>query len=126
MFLRFLMAKWRFNKPKKRDFLIYDKESEKTLYLICAKKDCEVLDIRYESIYQKGKLRDEVLQGNEDSLNASQIYHTQEIEYLMRLSKAEGLCLQAYFTEYDEYPFLNNRNEVFYALNGFEKNLVKD
>ena len=50
MFLRFLMAKWRFNKPKKRDFLIYDKESEKTLYLICAKKDCEVLDIRYESI----------------------------------------------------------------------------
>lgn len=84
------------------------------------------VDIRYESIYQKGKLRDEVLQGNEDSLNASKIYHTQEIEYLQRLSKAEGLCLQAYFTEYDEYPFLNNRNEVFYALNGFEKNLVKD
>ena len=49
-FLRFLMAKWIFKKPKKKDFLIYDKESEKILYLIFQKKDCEVLDIRYESI----------------------------------------------------------------------------
>ena len=49
-FERFLLAKWTFNKPKKKYFLIYDKESEKKLYLICAKQDCEVLDVRYESI----------------------------------------------------------------------------
>ena len=82
------------------------------------------VNIRYENIYKKnGELGNEVLQGNKDSLKASEIYHTREIKYLERLNKAEGLCLQAYFTEYDEYPFLNNRNEVSYALNGFEKNL---
>ena len=82
------------------------------------------VNIRYENIYKEnGELGNEVLQGNKDSLKASEIYHTQEIKYLERLNKAEGLCLQAYFTEYDEYPFLNNRNEVSYALNGFEKNL---
>ncbi|MDA9140531.1 hypothetical protein N9O22_01050 [Gammaproteobacteria bacterium] len=37
--------------------------------------------------------------------------------------KAKGLSLQAYFTKYKEYPFLNDTNEVNYAIKGFEKNL---
>lgn len=93
---------------------------------LTVKRERQDVNIRYENIYKKnGELGNEVLQGNKDSLKASEIYHTQEIKYLERLNKAEGLCLQAYFTEYDEYPFLNNRNEVSYALNGFEKNLDK-
>ncbi len=79
--------------------------------------------IRYENIYAKGNLRNEVLQGNKDSLEESEKYHNQEREFQKRLNKAEGLSLQAYFTKYDEYPFLNDRNEVSYALKGFKSNL---
>lgn len=90
-----------------------------------------VIDIRYEDIYKENasnarkNIRDEVLQGNKDSLNDSKIYHSQEEKYQGRLNKAEGLCLQAYFAEYDEYPFLNDRDEVAYALEGFKEELGK-
>ena len=47
----------------------------------------------------------------------------QETGFLKRLNKAEGLSLQAYFTKYEEYPFLNDRDEVSYALEGFVDNL---
>ena len=40
--------------------------------------------------------------------------------------KAKGLSLQAYFTKYKEYPFLNDRNEVAYALEGFENIFDED
>ena len=86
-------------------------------------KDSNGQYIRYENIYAKGKLRNEVLQGNKDSLEESKIYHNQETGFLKRLNKAEGLSLQAYFTKYQEYPFLNDRDEVSYALEGFEVNL---
>ena len=49
-FIRFLMTKWIFKKPKKKNILIYDKEAEKILYLIYKKEDCEILNVRYESI----------------------------------------------------------------------------
>lgn len=81
--------------------------------------------IRYENIYTKGNLRNEVLQGNKDSLEESEIYHNQEREFQKRLNKAEGLSLQAYFTKYGEYPFLNDRDEVSYALEGF-KNILDE
>ena len=79
--------------------------------------------IRYENIYSKGNLRKEVLEGSEASLRESEIYNNQEAEFQRRLNKAEGLSLQAYFTKYEEYPFLNDRDEVSYALKGFEDNL---
>ena len=82
------------------------------------------VDIRYENIYKTGgRLREEVLSGNEGSLEQSEIYHRKEMEYKGRLYKAEGLCLQAYFTRYGEYPFLNSSNEVNYALNNFLESL---
>ncbi len=78
------------------------------------------VDIRYENIYKSGgRLREEVLSGDEGALEQSEIYHRQEKEYNGNLYKAEGLCLQAYFTEYGEYPFLNSSNEVNYALDNF-------
>ena len=83
--------------------------------------------IRYENIYKiKGKLRNEVLQGNKKSLEESKIYYNNETNFLERLNKAEGLSLQAYFTKYKEYPFLNDRDEVTYALEGFENILDED
>ena len=87
-------------------------------------KDGNKQYIRYENIYKKdGKLSKEVLKGNKDSLKESEIYQNYEKKFQERLNKAEGLSLQAYFTKYKEYPFLNDRNEVSYALEGFEKNL---
>ena len=91
---------------------------------LTVEREGQDVNIRYENIYKEnGELGNEVLQGNKDSLKASEIYHTQEKEHTGRINKAEGLCLQAYFTKYHEYPFLNKRNEVSYALKGFEKNL---
>jgi len=88
------------------------------------RRNNEPVDIRYENIYKTGgTLREEVLSGNEDSLEQSKIYHRQEKEYNERLCKAEGLCLQAYFTKYGEYPFLNSSDEVNYALNNFLESL---
>ena len=49
-FIRILIAKWIFQKPKKKNILIYDKESDKRLYLIYKKEDCEILSVRYESV----------------------------------------------------------------------------
>jgi hypothetical protein len=83
-------------------------------------KDGNKKYIRYENIYKKGgKLGNEVLQGNKDSLKESKIYYDHETKFLQRLNKAEGLSLQAYFSKYGEYPFLNDRDEVSYALEGF-------
>ena len=48
LFIRFLFAKWIFNKPRKKDILIYDKTSEKVIYLIFNKRDCDVMHVRYE------------------------------------------------------------------------------
>ena len=46
----FLKANWIFNKPKKKNILIYDEESEKIAHLIFNKEDCELMSVRYESL----------------------------------------------------------------------------
>ena len=50
LFKRFLFAKWIFNKPRKNDILIYDRESEWIARFLFSKKSYEILDVRYESI----------------------------------------------------------------------------
>ena len=42
LFIRFLFAKWIFNKPCKNNILIYDKTLEKVIYLIFNRKDCKI------------------------------------------------------------------------------------
>ena len=84
-------------------------------------KDGNKQYIRYENIYKKGgKLGNEVLQGNKDSLKESKIYYDHETKFLQRLNKAEGLSLQAYFSKHGEYPFLNDRDEVSFSELGNE------
>jgi len=48
--LKLIKAKWTFIKPNKKKILIYDKHSENYSRYLFPKKDCEVLDVRYESI----------------------------------------------------------------------------
>ena len=50
LFKRFLFAKWIFNKPRKNNILIYDRQSVKRARFLFSKKSCEILDVRYESI----------------------------------------------------------------------------
>ena len=42
--------KWVFTKPKNRRILIYDRESEEYSRYLFRKKDCEILDVRRESL----------------------------------------------------------------------------
>ena len=42
-------AKWIFTRPKKNKVLIYDSQSEQYSKYLFKKKDCEFLDVRYES-----------------------------------------------------------------------------
>ena len=44
-----IRAKWIFTKPKKNKVLIYDSQSEQYSKYLFKKRDCEVLDVRYES-----------------------------------------------------------------------------
>ncbi len=44
-----IKAKWIFTKPKKNKVLIYDSQSEQYSKYLFKKKDCEFLDVRYES-----------------------------------------------------------------------------
>ena len=44
-----IKAKWIFTKPKKNKVLVYDRQSEQSSKYLFKKKDCEFLDVRYES-----------------------------------------------------------------------------
>lgn len=48
--LKFIKAKWIFKKPNKKNILIYDRHSETFYKFLFSKKNCEFMDVRYESI----------------------------------------------------------------------------
>lgn len=47
---KILLIKWKFTRPKKKPFLIYNGISSNFLFKIVQKNDCEILYVRYESI----------------------------------------------------------------------------
>ena len=50
LFFKLIKAKWVFNKPNKKNILIYDRHSVDYSQFLFSKKNCEILDVRYESI----------------------------------------------------------------------------
>ena len=50
LILNLTLAKWIFKKPKKKTFLIYDREGFEIFSFYLKKKTFEILDVRYESI----------------------------------------------------------------------------
>jgi len=82
--------------------------------------------IQYSNLFSHPKeLRNKVLAGCTESLKTYEIYRNTEDIYSGKIVKAEGACLQAYFTEFDEFPFLNAQNELNGILGNFQELLSK-
>lgn len=78
--------------------------------------------IQYSNLFSHPKeLRDKVLAGCTESLKTYKIYRNTEDIYSGKIVKAEGACLQAYFTEFDEFPFLNKQDELNGILGNFQE-----
>jgi hypothetical protein len=71
------------------------------------------------------ELKKEILKGCEESLEKYEIYRDYEDIYSGKIVKAEGVCLQAYYTKFGDYPFLNQRNELTGVLGNFQELLSK-
>ena len=48
--INWVFSKWVFQKPKKKDILIYDAKMSEVIFLLLKKESCEILHVRYESI----------------------------------------------------------------------------
>ena len=75
--------------------------------------------------FNLNELKKEILNGCEESLKKYEIYRDYEDIYSGKIVKAEGVCLQAYYTKFGDYPFLNQRNELTGVLGNFQELLSK-
>ena len=50
LFIRAFNSNWVFSRPQKKEILIYDSISKNTAKYLFHKTECEVLNVRYETI----------------------------------------------------------------------------